>query len=190
MHAPISVHATHSFEPAASPPPKWPTEVPTMLPPGDGTRGWHHWRCGVLRSALRSWAAVSRGAVAYMLAKAAEHFGAAVHARRRRLDRRGWGGDGAGRMPAAMVQRERVRRPRRYVLDAASAEAAAAVRSCRLRLHAENRRYEMQSDYWAPVVLCRQMSCPCGVCSSVAETTETRLVFSERSGEKGVEEPL
>ena len=48
----------------------------------------------------------------------------------------------------------------------------------------------MQSDYWAPVVLCRQMSCPCGVCSSVAETTETRLVFSERSGEKGVEEPL
>ena len=98
MHAPISVHATHSFEPAASPTPKRPTEVPTVLPPGDGTRGWHHWRCGVLRSALRSWAAVSRGAVAYMLAKAAEHFGAAVHARRRRLDRRGWGGDGAGRI--------------------------------------------------------------------------------------------
>ena len=41
---------------------------------GDKTRGWHHhWRRGIYGS-LRSWAAGSRGAVLYMLAKASEHF--------------------------------------------------------------------------------------------------------------------
>ena len=44
-------------------------------------------------------------------------------------------------------------------------------------------RYEIQSDYWPPVVLCRQMSCPCS-------GSEIRPVFSECSGENVIEEAL
>ena len=45
------------------------------LPPGDETRGWHkHWRRGVF-GALQSWASGSRGAIVYMLAACALHFG-------------------------------------------------------------------------------------------------------------------
>jgi hypothetical protein len=44
-------------------------------PGGDDTRGWHnHWRRGVYGT-LRSWAGGSQGAVVYMLATAAKHFG-------------------------------------------------------------------------------------------------------------------
>ena len=46
-----------------------------QLPPGDDTRGWHkHWRRGVF-GALQSWAAGDRGAIVYMLAACAVHFG-------------------------------------------------------------------------------------------------------------------
>ena len=45
------------------------------LPPGDETRGWHkHWRRGIY-GALQSWAKGDRGAVVYMLAACAVHFG-------------------------------------------------------------------------------------------------------------------
>ena len=45
------------------------------LPPGDETRGWHkHWRRGMYGS-LQSWAKGDRGAVVYMLADCAVHFG-------------------------------------------------------------------------------------------------------------------
>ena len=55
-------------------------EIPTQaaqvgLQKGDDTRGWHlHWRRGVF-GALQSWAAGSRAAVVYMLARCANHFG-------------------------------------------------------------------------------------------------------------------
>ena len=46
-----------------------------VLPSGDDERGWqNHWRRGV-HGALQSWAKGDRGAVVYMLAKCAEHFG-------------------------------------------------------------------------------------------------------------------
>jgi hypothetical protein len=82
------------------------------------------------------------------------------------------------------------RRP--YLLNSSSHAGAVAAAALIDHDFAENgsvaRRYEMQSDYWAPArVLCRQFSCPCGTCSVCSVIGP---VFSAGSGETGVEEAL
>ena len=97
------------------------------------------------------------------------------------------------RVISAMVHRvaDRLDARRRYMLDAASVDAATAM----AHDFAENgsiiNRHQMvmQSDYWAPIVLCRQMSCACVACST-SSNSATVPVFSECSGENGVEEAL
>ena len=96
------------------------------------------------------------------------------------------------RVISAMVHRVALDVRRRYMLVAASVEAVAAA----AHDFAENgsiiNRHQMvmQSDYWAPIVLCRQMSCACVACSTSSNSTATVPVFSECSGENGVEEAL
>ena len=94
------------------------------------------------------------------------------------------------RVSADVLQRVAVRLDVRwrYLLDAAEA-AVVATRAAHVDYDfAENssifRRRQIQSEYWAPAVLCRQLSCPCGSCSGGSMIGP---VFSEGIGENGVE---
>ena len=94
--------------------------------------------------------------------------------------------------PAAAMSSPSIRRP--YRIDAAS---DAAIRLAYDNNFGENGsighrnryypQYQMQSDYWAPAVLHRQLSCWCDSCSGDSVSAP---VFSEGSGKNGVEEAL
>ena len=87
--------------------------------------------------------------------------------------------------PAATVSSPTVRRP--YVIRVRGSRPLLADND-----FAENgsiyRHYQMQ--YWAPAVLYKQFSCPCGSCSSSVSGSCSGPVFSEGSSENGIEDAL
>ena len=68
--------------------------------------------------------------------------------------------------------------------------AAAFERAMVTRAASITRRHQIQSEYWAGRALSRKFSCWCCACSSGSVCSVTSPVFSEDSGEKGVEEAL
>ena len=90
--------------------------------------------------------------------------------------------------PAAAVSSPPIRRP--YVIDAASEAAVRLADNDFAESGSIYRRYQIQSEYWAPSVKYRQFSCQCGSCTSSFGGLCSGPIFSEGSGKNGVEEAL